>query len=88
MTQRGLQVTAPLLVLGEVGQGFAPMQKRLTVRRLEMGAMGVGMASRALEMMCQHVTQRETFSGPRVGEFLVADEVQFVPLNETREIAD
>jgi acyl-CoA dehydrogenase len=48
-------------VLGAVGQGFAPMQKRLTVRRLEMGAMCVGMASRALELMCEHVQQRETF---------------------------
>ncbi len=48
-------------VLGEVGQGFAPMQKRLTVRRLEMGAMCVGIASRALQMMCEHTQQRETF---------------------------
>ena len=48
-------------ILGEVGNGFAPMQKRLTVRRLEMGAMGVGMAERALKMMCEHVQQRETF---------------------------
>ncbi|MBT5191202.1 MAG: acyl-CoA dehydrogenase, partial [Rhodospirillaceae bacterium] len=48
-------------VLGEVGQGFAPMQKRLTVKRLQMGAMCVGMASRALRMMCQHTQQRETF---------------------------
>jgi acyl-CoA dehydrogenase len=48
-------------VLGEVGQGFAPMQKRLTVRRLEMGAMCVGMAQRALKMMCEHTQQRETF---------------------------
>ena len=48
-------------VLGEVGNGFAPMQKRLTIRRLEMGAMGVGMAERALKMMCEHVQQRETF---------------------------
>ena len=48
-------------VLGEVGNGFAPMQKRLTIRRLEMGAMSVGIASRALEMMCQHVQQRVTF---------------------------
>lgn len=48
-------------VLGTVGQGFAPMQKRLTVRRLEMGASAVGMASRALEMMCEHVQNRETF---------------------------
>ncbi len=48
-------------VLGEVGEGFAPMQKRLTVRRLEIGARGVGMASRALAMMCDHVQQREVF---------------------------
>ena len=48
-------------VLGKVGQGFAPMQKRLTVRRLEMGAMCVGIASRALKMMCEHTQQRETF---------------------------
>ncbi len=48
-------------VLGEVGQGFAPMQLRLTVRRLEMGAGCVGIASRALEMMCTHVQQRTTF---------------------------
>jgi len=48
-------------VLGDVGNGFAPMQKRLTIRRLEMGAMSVGIASRALEMMCQHVQQRVTF---------------------------
>ena len=54
-------------VLGEVGQGFAPMQKRLTVRRLEMGASCIGMASRALEMMCQHVQGRETF-GKKLSE--------------------
>ncbi|NKB56376.1 MAG: acyl-CoA dehydrogenase [Alphaproteobacteria bacterium] len=48
-------------ILGEVGQGFAPMQKRLTVRRLQMGAMCVGMAQRALKMMCEHTQQRETF---------------------------
>ena len=48
-------------VLGEVGQGFAPMQKRLTVRRLEMGSMCIAYASRALQMMCDHVQQREVF---------------------------
>ncbi len=54
-------------VLGTVGQGFAPMQKRLTVRRLEMGAMCVGMAARALRMMCEHTQQRETF-GAKLSE--------------------
>ena len=48
-------------VLGEVGQGFAPMQMRLTVRRLEIGARCIGMAERALKMMCEHTQQRETF---------------------------
>ncbi len=48
-------------VLGEVGQGFAPMQLRLTVRRLQMGAWCVGIARRALQMMCEHVQQRVTF---------------------------
>ncbi|MDH4144897.1 MAG: acyl-CoA dehydrogenase family protein [Acidimicrobiia bacterium] len=47
--------------LGEIGQGFAPMQTRLTVRRLEIGARSVGMASRALAMMCAHVQNREVF---------------------------
>jgi len=48
-------------MLGRQGQGFAPMQLRLTVRRLQMGAWCVGMARRALEMMCAHVKDRETF---------------------------
>ena len=48
-------------VLGEVGQGFAPMQKRLTVRRLQIGAGCVAMAARALGMMCEHVQQRQVF---------------------------
>ena len=54
-------------VLGEVGQGFAPMQKRLTVRRLEIGPMCIAFASRALQMMCEHVQQRETF-GQKLAE--------------------
>lgn len=48
-------------VLGEVGNGFGPMQHRLTVRRLQMGAWAVGMANRALQIMCEHAQQRVTF---------------------------
>lgn len=48
-------------LLGAPDQGYAPMQLRLNVRRLEMGARCIGMASRALEMMCQHAKQRRTF---------------------------
>jgi acyl-CoA dehydrogenase len=48
-------------ILGEVGNGFAPMQLRLNVRRLQIGAWGTGLARRALDMMCAHVKQRRTF---------------------------
>jgi acyl-CoA dehydrogenase len=48
-------------ILGEVGQGFAPMQLRLNVRRLQIGAWAIGMSRRALDMMCSHVKQRRTF---------------------------
>lgn len=51
-------------VLGEVGAGFGPMQLRLTVRRLEMGASCVGIASRALDMMTAHANERVTFGVP------------------------
>ena len=54
-------------VLGEVGNGFGPMQHRLTVRRLQMGAWAVGMANRALQMMCEHAQQRVTF-GSRLAD--------------------
>lgn len=48
-------------ILGDVGQGFAPMQLRLNVRRLQIGAWAVGLSRRALDMMCTHVKQRKTF---------------------------
>jgi acyl-CoA dehydrogenase len=48
-------------VLGEVGKGYAPMQLRLRTRRLEMGSTCIGIARRALDMLCEHATQRETF---------------------------
>ena len=38
-------------VLGQVGNGFGPMQFRLTVRRLQIGAWCVGTARRALKMI-------------------------------------
>ena len=49
------------LVLGEVGKGYAPMQLRLRTRRLEMGSTCIGIAQRALDMLCEHARQRETF---------------------------
>jgi acyl-CoA dehydrogenase len=51
-------------VLGAVGKGYAPMQLRLNVRRLQMGARCVGIARRALEMLCAYAKQRVTFGAP------------------------
>jgi len=48
-------------LLGEIGKGFAPMQTRLTRRRLEMAAWSIGMARRALQMMVEQANQRVLF---------------------------
>jgi acyl-CoA dehydrogenase len=54
-------------LLGREGDGFGPMQLRLTVRRLQMGAWCLGMAQRALDMLCEHANQRVTF-GERLAD--------------------
>lgn len=48
-------------LLGNIGEGFAPMQLRLNIRRLQMGAWCIGMCRRAVEMMGSHAKQRVTF---------------------------
>jgi acyl-CoA dehydrogenase len=48
-------------LLGEVGKGFAPMQLRLTVRRLQMGAWCIGISRRALDMLIDQARNRVTF---------------------------
>ncbi len=48
-------------MLGELGKGYAPMQLRLNVRRLQIGARCVGICRRALRMMGEHAKQRVTF---------------------------
>lgn len=47
--------------LGPIGSGYAPMQQRLVIRRLEIGSTNVGRAQRALDMLCEHALQRTTF---------------------------
>ncbi len=51
-------------LLGEEGQGFAPMQLRLSTRRLEMATWCIGIAQRALDMLVEYAPQRETFGSP------------------------
>jgi len=51
-------------LLGVEGQGFAPMQVRLSTRRLQMASWSIGMAMRALDMMLEYAPQRVTFGEP------------------------
>lgn len=51
-------------LLGTEGQGFAPMQVRLSTRRLQMASWSIGMAQRALEMMLDYAPQRVVFGEP------------------------
>jgi acyl-CoA dehydrogenase len=51
-------------LLGVEGQGFAPMQVRLSTRRLQMASWSIGMAERALEMMLDYAPQRVVFGEP------------------------
>ncbi|HYW03305.1 MAG TPA: acyl-CoA dehydrogenase [Gammaproteobacteria bacterium] len=51
-------------LLGEEGRGFAPMQHRLSTRRLEMACWCLGIARRALEMICEYAPDRVTFGKP------------------------
>jgi len=51
-------------LLGELGRGFAPMQLRLSTRRVQMAAWCVGLSQRALDMICEYTPQRSTFGAP------------------------
>jgi acyl-CoA dehydrogenase len=51
-------------LLGQEGAGFAPMQIRLGTRRIEMASWSIGMAQRALDMICEYAPQRKTFGLP------------------------
>lgn len=51
-------------LLGMEGYGFAPMQVRLSTRRLEMASWCIGISQRALDMICEYAPQRSTFGAP------------------------
>jgi acyl-CoA dehydrogenase len=51
-------------LLGHEGAGFAPMQLRFGTRRVEMAAWSIGLAQRALDLMCEYAPQRVTFGVP------------------------
>ena len=51
-------------VLGQIGQGWHLLQKRLESRRIEIAAWSVGAARRALDMMIEWAPNRVTFGAP------------------------
>lgn len=51
-------------VLGDIGRAFAPLQRRLSIRRAEIGARCVGLAQRCLDMMIEQAQLRVTFGKP------------------------
>jgi (R)-benzylsuccinyl-CoA dehydrogenase len=51
-------------VLGEVGNGFAPMQNRLGVRRMEIACRALGYARRCMDLMIPQANERKTFGAP------------------------
>lgn len=51
-------------LLGAEGNGFAPMQVRLSTRRLQMACWSIGIAQRCLDMICDYAPQRVTFGAP------------------------
>ncbi len=55
-------------LLGEVDEGFKVAMRTLDLLRPSVGAMAVGMASRALDLAVAHAREREAF-GRRIREF-------------------
>lgn len=51
-------------LLGETGQAFAPLQTRLGIRRVEIGARCLGLAVRCIQMMIEQANLRSTFGAP------------------------
>ena len=71
-------------VLGEVGEAFAPLQGRLGLRRMEIAATCVGMATRCLKMMIEQAKLRKTFGAPladrQVVQWWIADSYREIEL--------
>lgn len=50
--------------LGEIGNAFIPLQKRLGIRRMETSCWCIGYAQRCLDMMIEQAKERVTFGKP------------------------
>jgi acyl-CoA dehydrogenase len=60
-------------LLGAEGGGFAMAQARLGPGRVHHAMRAIGMAERALELMCRRVTSRVAFGGPLADQGVVRE---------------
>jgi acyl-CoA dehydrogenase len=60
-------------LLGEEGGGFAMAQARLGPGRVHHAMRAIGMAERALEMLCRRVVSRAAFGGPLAGQGVIRE---------------
>jgi acyl-CoA dehydrogenase len=58
-------------LLGDEGEGFRLAQERLGPGRIHHAMRAIGMAERALEMMCRRVASRSTFGRPIIDHGVV-----------------
>jgi acyl-CoA dehydrogenase len=60
-------------LLGAEGGGFAMAQARLGPGRVHHAMRAIGMAERALELMCQRATSRVAFGGPLADQGVIRE---------------
>jgi acyl-CoA dehydrogenase len=62
-------------LVGEEGGGFAIAQARLGPGRIHHCMRAIGMAERALELMCQRAVSRVAFGGPLAKQGVVREQI-------------
>lgn len=62
-------------LLGEAGAGFALAQARLGPGRVHHCMRAIGMAERALDLMCQRAADRTAFGGPLARQGVVREQI-------------